>query len=193
MKKKYFLLFSFVFSGLAFSFGQNCPASIGNQSTTSIPHFKIDSGTCNDYPDTITIDGKTFSKTSCNGTNLKYTVVPPDTPLSSPDTFSADFGFGICSYVNGQLQTLSNPDVVVFAPSIHPNPLTTERYVTLNFQKPVNAMIAVYDLTGKMVLKHPVNRAETTALDLSGYMNGIYLLQINSESFSVTKKLIIQR
>ncbi len=194
MKQKYFLFTLTFLAGLVLSYGQNCPESIGNQSNTTEVHFKITSGTCNDYPNDITIDGKSFSQSGCNGTNMYYTVNPPDTPLSSPDTFTADFGFGVCSYVNGQLQTLSNPEIDPLSGfSIHPNPVSGDGIVNIKFKTPVQAAISVYDLTGKRLIQTVYDERMNVKIDLSEYANGIYLMRIQSEFSNLTRKIILQR
>ncbi|MBT8272019.1 MAG: T9SS type A sorting domain-containing protein [Flavobacteriaceae bacterium] len=187
-----FILGMIFTAGMANS--QNCPNSIGTQSTVTRVQFKITSGTCNDYPANILIDGSTFSKSNCNGTNLYYDLVPPDPALSSPDTFSADFGFGICTYVNGALQTLSNENVEV-APefALFPNPVDKNAVLNIKFRNLVNAGISIFDMTGKQLLTRDLTAHEIFQVNLGNYENGIYLLRIKIDDRIMTRKIILQK
>ncbi|MBT8253390.1 MAG: T9SS type A sorting domain-containing protein [Flavobacteriaceae bacterium] len=193
MKKNYLLsiIMTLIFSA---SWAQQCPQSIGTQSTTTVPHFKITSGTCNDYPTNITIDGSNFTKSSCNGTNLKYTLVPPDPQLSSADSFTADFGFGTCTYVNGALQTLSSedPDLLIKT-QIYPNPLLDQGSLKIRFQREVSTDIFIFDLTGKSVYTNQFSGIDQLEIETDVLSNGIYLLQIRTDLGNTTKKIVVMR
>ena len=173
---------------------QNCPSSIGSQSTTTVPHFKITPGTCNDYPTNITIDGSNFTKTSCNGTNLKYILVPPDPALLSPDTCTSDFGFSLCSYINGVLQTLTTEEFnLVESMTVFPNPLLYGSLITIQFKSQISGKVEIYNLSGKIVFKGVILNSNNMPLNIQEMSNGIYLLRINSEDKSAIRKIVIMR
>ncbi len=173
---------------------QNCPSSIGSQSTIIVPHFKITPGTCNDYPTIITIDGSNFTKSSCNGANLKYTLVPPDPALSSQNTFTADFGFSLCAYVNGVLQTLFAQEFsIAESIAVYPNPLLHGSLVTIQFKSQISGNVEIYNFSGKMVFKDVILNSDKMSLNIPNMSNGIYLLRINSEDNSALRKIVIMR
>jgi len=174
---------------------QSCPLSIGNSSTVTKPHFKITSGTCNDYPANITIDGSSFSKGSCNGTNLYYDLDSGQSPLLSDDSFTVDFGLGDCVYVNGALQTLSTSELENSTNEIliYPNPITENKALNINFNKAINAHINIYDLTGKLVLSDEVLNASTQQINISDLNDGIYMIQIVRDNVSITRKIVIMK
>ncbi len=194
MLKKYLFFTAIFFIEFGISSGQNCPPSIGSQSTTSAPHFKIDSGSCEDYPESISINGKSFVKSNCIGTDLYYDLLPPDAPLESNDTFSVNFGFGSCDYSDGESRTLSDIGSVYKNDfNIFPNPVDKGGMVSLTFRSPVNAEVSIYDLTGKQVFFRQMKGIRSSRLNLSGLANGIYLIKVESDTFNTTKKIILQR
>lgn len=74
--------------------------------------------------------------------------------------------------------------------SMFPNP--AESLVSINFPENMsNAQLAVYDLMGKKMLQKNITEINNL-LDVSGFAKGTYLVQISSDGFVETKKLIIQ-
>jgi len=194
MIKKYFFGLLIVLISVHFLSAQNCPTSIANQSTTDIPFFKIDQGSsdCADYPDSITIDGSIFDKLSCSGANLKYHLRHGETPISSAGTFSADFGLGVCDYVNGELQTLSKDEFSkVNNPIIYPNPTSKSEFLNIRLKDQLTASILIYDLTGKLILKENMNNSIYKQINISPLNNGVYLLQIIADDISATRKIVV--
>ncbi|MBT8265850.1 MAG: T9SS type A sorting domain-containing protein [Bacteroidia bacterium] len=197
MKNNYTLLW--LLSLLSFSFidAQVCPETLGNSSTSTLVHFKIVSNSCIDYPSTISIAGSTFDKSSCNGTNLKYELSTGD-PLSSEDTFSVDFGSGmVCDYLNGELrrETLSIDQFSndVESVKVFPNPITTNSELNLHFSTSISAKIFIYDLIGKVVLDDEISNDSTKLLNVSNLNNGIYMLQIVTDTMSTTRKIVVMK
>lgn len=72
--------------------------------------------------------------------------------------------------------------------SIYPNPVS-ENLLFINTNVPIK--IEIYDILGKSVLTSKVDN-NSNAINLSELNNGIYLLKINSEDKTITKKLIKQ-
>jgi hypothetical protein len=192
MKKLYVLVCSAV---LCFQFlnAQNCPNSVGTQSTITEPHFKITSGTCNDYPDNITIDGSNFTKNGCNGTNMYYILVPPDPVLASEDTFTADFGFSTCQYINGQLQTLSvDANNVQRSLIISPNPMPKNSPLSLQFDKPISGHIDIFNSLGKRIFSDAILHSDSKVIEVTTLSSGLYIIRITSSNGNMIKKLLVQ-
>jgi|GEM_PF-1964860 len=130
---------------------------------------------------------------------ITITSIPNATDISSfkiiPATISElnDFGFhninvDIVNPLSIESEVLKNTI------AIHPNP-TKGEFFNLKNDKQLNINnIAIYDLTGKIVLNESINNsAINNRISLSGINSGIYLVKISDENNnSVTKKLIIQ-
>ena len=69
-----------------------------------------------------------------------------------------------------------------------PNPVKGN-VIRFNNNKELN--ITIYDILGKLVLKAHIDRSSNT-LNVSPLRKGIYILKIDSDSRSITKKLIRQ-
>jgi len=72
--------------------------------------------------------------------------------------------------------------------SICPNPTTGQ----FNITGIENATIKVFNLLGRQVMQEK-NAGEQTVLDLSGFENGVYFVQIESEGDVVTKKVVLSK
>ncbi|MBN2166761.1 MAG: RICIN domain-containing protein [Marinilabiliaceae bacterium] len=71
---------------------------------------------------------------------------------------------------------------------LYPNPVID----VLNIDIPgeiKNAEVKIFDISGKMILNTLIT-VEKTEVDLSGLKTGIYMVQINNNNSSVTKKII---
>ena len=80
--------------------------------------------------------------------------------------------------------------------SIYPNP--AHDYATLNItvENAANAMLKVYDLSGKLVYSEKLGRMEEGiydhVLNLQNFRNGMYLININFGKQTATAKLIVR-
>ena len=194
MKTK-LLLISIVITGFLGQglFAQNCPGSIGNSSTTTRPHFKIASQTCNEYPNSITINGSTFTKGACNGTNLFYDLDSGQSPLPSEDTFTVNFGNGDCVYVNGELQTLFiSHNSVAESVQIYPIPASLKNGLYL--KGPIGLQLEVFlvDMNGRIVLEEKKVLEGNDKLNINGLSDGVYFIKLISEDGANTKKVILR-
>lgn len=77
-----------------------------------------------------------------------------------------------------------NQDII----RVYPNPVKGN---TLNFAINSEAMITIYNVLGKQVLKGHLDRS-SNSLNISRLKQGVYILKIDSENGSTTKKLIRQ-
>jgi hypothetical protein len=191
MKKKYLsilALFAILFSINA----QTCPASIqASQSSSTAVRFKIASGSCNTYPSAITIDGSTFTQSSCSGTNLNYAIDSGQTPIDE-NNFTADFGGGAeCTYV-GSVLGLAELGLLNEEISIYPNPIGENEFLEINLTENTDVNISIYNLLGKVVLTKSTNNSKSVIIDLENLNSGIYLLKINVDNKIITKKIVVK-
>ncbi|NND51130.1 MAG: T9SS type A sorting domain-containing protein [Flavobacteriaceae bacterium] len=196
MNKNYALLWLASLFTFSFINAQSCPETLGNQSTNDLIHFKIDPGSCSEYPSFITVEGSTFDKMSCNGTNLKYEL-SSGSPLTYAETFSASIGTSTCDYLDGVLrqETLSVEQYsdALYSLKVFPNPLTEADVINLQFNKNITASINMYDLTGKVVLSDELVNRTAKQINVSSLNNGIYMLQIVAENSSTTRKIVVMK
>lgn len=195
MRNNYIIAIFIFFLSFHVGNAQDCPYQIGPSSTVTNVHFKIVPSACNDYAANIIIDGSLYTKAECNGSNLFYTLDNGETPISSEDTFTADFGFASCTYVNGELQTLSveqfENDINTL--KVYPNPLTNSNGVSVLFNKNVSAQINIYDLTGKLVISDEIANASVKEINISSLNNGVYMLQIVADNASTSRKIVVMK
>ena len=204
MKKNYYLLLVLAFICVNFITAQfNCPELLGNQSTTTLLHFKIDAGTCGDYPSSINVVQNavfgTYTFASCNGTNLKYDfesgpVSNPLTDINAP--FFVDFPLNsICGYIGGVYDpTLSNNDVSLNESiSIYPNPLRKDNVLTIKLATNISAKVFMYDVTGKLTVTDEIDNVTRKQINTLALNNGVYFLQIVTDNASVTRKVVIMQ
>ncbi|HMC00194.1 MAG TPA: T9SS type A sorting domain-containing protein, partial [Flavobacteriaceae bacterium] len=135
-----------------------------------------------------------FTKTSCNGTNLKYTSTGSNLPN---DTLTFNVRFVVngldCQYVNGTLVTLSNKDAELNQQiNIYPNPVNTEAF-TIKIAKNISGSLNLYNLAGKLVSNSTINNLNYKDVNVSNLTNGVYMLQIVTDEASVTRKVIIMK
>jgi hypothetical protein len=197
MKNYYTLLWLLSLFAFTNVNAQVCPETLGNSSTSTLIHFKIAANSCNSYPSQITVESSTFDKISCNGTNLKYQLSSGN-PLTIFDTFSSDFGSGmICDYMDGLLrnETLSVEQISngISDLRVFPNPLTEGNDLNVLFSKNVTAQIHVYDISGKLILKEELSNGISKQINISSLNNGIYLLKIEGENTSTSRKIVVMK
>lgn len=77
--------------------------------------------------------------------------------------------------------------------TLYPNPANDE--VTIQLSGPVaGATYALYDLTGKKIMEGKFERNQTsTSITLTALKDGLYLVQLSSEGWHQTRKLLIAR
>jgi hypothetical protein len=75
--------------------------------------------------------------------------------------------------------------------SIYPNP-TADRNITINHNLDTKGSVNIYSLTGAKVYTGELDNTGTQSLNLSSLSAGMYIVKIESASYSESKKLIIQ-
>jgi len=110
---------------------------------------------------------------------------------SSLDRFDQieNFDMPPINVLDCSLGTSSSSSEKVF--SIYPNPASG--YVNVKANSVQNdAVIAIYDLNGRMVVNQSIQNANTTQININGLATGVYVVKINSNGKSQTEKLIIR-
>jgi hypothetical protein len=75
-------------------------------------------------------------------------------------------------------------------PIIYPNP--AKEQINISFDSPSTGQICLLDLSGKVVLVEQIHGKEQT-LDLSAFNAGIYMLAIQTDFFSIQKKIVLEK
>jgi hypothetical protein len=75
-------------------------------------------------------------------------------------------------------------------PNIYPNP--AKEQINISFDSPSTGQICLLDLSGKVVLVEQIHGKEQT-LDLSAFNAGIYMLAIQTDFFSIQKKIVLEK
>ena len=99
-------------------------------------------------------------------------------------------GASIASQVNisnADALSLDNEDAV----SLYPNPSNGGRFMILLPGSIENAVVSIYDILGRMVYKKNAQGSNTIQIN-SQLKAGVYLVRINSNAGSFTKKLIVK-
>jgi hypothetical protein len=91
--------------------------------------------------------------------------------------------------IEGNNTSLSKPP---FSFSLYPNPASGTTIVEIKGFETSNALISVFDITGKELTIKIESQGNKFELDISTLSKGIYLLKISSFGESKTKQLIIQ-
>ena len=198
MKKNYYLFMLLTFFSVNFIQAQfACPELLGPQTTTTSILFKINAGSCANYPQNIFVThqgvGVNFIKVNCNGTNLRYDSTGGALP--DPDDFVVSFpNGGVCTYQNGVLVTLSDEETSFNEKVlIYPNPITNGYKLTVKFKSTLSVKLEMYNVTGKLVYVDEVSNQDGKEVDTRNLSNGIYMLKISSDNASTTRKVVIMK
>ncbi len=85
--------------------------------------------------------------------------------------------------------TLSVDDNWVQSLSIYPNPAKDIINIKLNNYQ--NTSATLYDISGRLMFEKKLN-SDISSIDVSNLNNGMYLLKINAENKTITKRVIKQ-
>lgn len=81
-----------------------------------------------------------------------------------------------------------NTSTVIEGLSLYPNPVSNGR-VNISTKIDGEKEIIIFDLLGKKVLQ---TRLSTRELNISNLMPGVYIIKINEENATATRKLIVR-
>jgi len=99
-----------------------------------------------------------------------------------------NFNLNICRV---QVSTLTIADNPLQNTTVHPNPTSGIVNITIPSLNE-KTTITVFDLQGRMVFTQETNQVENT-IGLEGIQDGVYLVQIDNSTGSITKKIILKR
>ena len=77
--------------------------------------------------------------------------------------------------------------------SIYPNPLLKGDNLNIKSSSPLNLTINIHNVNGKLILSNQDNNLINKTINVQDLSNGIYFINIESNNFSTTKKLVIMR
>jgi hypothetical protein len=131
------------------------------------------------------IIGQSNSKTKAGNTSLSFTVNGLDTGKQYYYTLTSynDKSQALSTSIGDFATLITGIDVLKASNmNIYPNP--TKGIVHIKTQNNDIADIILYNLSGKQLLKTRGNE-----VDLSGYVNGVYLLQVNGKTEKIVKSI----
>jgi hypothetical protein len=73
--------------------------------------------------------------------------------------------------------------------TFYPNPSSNQIFVN---QLQGQSTISIHNLSGQLMFKDKIQTPNTT-IDVSGFANGIYILQVENDGGVTTNKLLIQK
>lgn len=78
--------------------------------------------------------------------------------------------------------------------SVYPNPVSNNTELTITFKDLLsnNAVVTLFDITGKVVNKTEIGTGLEAKVTISAISKGIYFMKISNANFSSTQKLIIK-
>ena len=85
--------------------------------------------------------------------------------------------------------------IVGFDVNIVPNPATGNFNLVVYGVKDMNMIVSITDIAGKTIFRdqdNPVAQEYSKAIDLTGFPKGIYMVKVQTDTQSMTKKLVIQ-
>jgi len=85
-------------------------------------------------------------------------------------------------------QTKLQESSVIEGLNLYPNPVTNGK-VNISTKKDANKEIIIFDLLGKKVLQTLISSKE---LNVSSLNPGVYIIKINEENATATRKLIVR-
>lgn len=197
MKHSYFylLLFLGLFNQSLLQ-AQFCPPT--GFTNGSALFFFYDPGTsdCVDRPTQILVGASVFTLNDCGDIFSVYNLSSGD-PLTTFSPFTANFGFGTCEFTDGNLtnQTLSvlQMDSILKTLSLYPNPVNSGNALNVSISNAVSGTLKIYSITGKLVYSSLVDDFKSKTIDVSGFSNGVYLLKLETNLTSISKKVIINK
>ncbi len=115
-------------------------------------------------------------------------ILRVEDPYNEDGGAITNFNINICRVQASLLDVTDNP---ILDTKVYPNPSSG----VINIVIPAlneKTNLTVYDLQGRMVYSQETNQVENT-IGLTGIQDGIYLIQIENASGSITKKIVLKR
>ena len=115
-------------------------------------------------------------------------ILRVDDPYNEDGGAITNFNINICRVQASILEITENPLVNT---KIYPNP--TSGMVNIEIPSLTEkTTLSVYDLQGRIVYTQETNQVENV-IGLEGIQDGVYLIQIDNTSGSITKKIVLKR
>jgi len=153
----------------------------------SIIAFEVFAGEDPDDGDPGTDVSAFFPGINDVGENDDSWIMSVDCGLTAPTT-ATSIGFADNQYVMNIVGNILNVEEFSLenSVSIFPNP--TSDIISIDVSDRINVnTLELYDILGKQVIKSSKN---TSAMDLSDLSAGVYMLRINTDSGTLTKKVV---
>lgn len=115
-------------------------------------------------------------------------ILRVEDPYNEDGGAITNFNINICRVQASLLDVTDNP---LLDTKVYPNPTSG----VINIVIPAlneKTNLTVYDLQGRMVYSQETNQVENT-IGLTGIQEGVYLIQIENASGSITKKIVLKR
>lgn len=196
MKKNYLLsaLVLMLFS-LTEVFAEACPETAFTTGSAVYTVYPSGTSACVDRPSVINVGSSTFTMLICED-GYSYYQLTSGAPVAPTDPFTIDTGFDTsCTYVGGSLGIEEIGIINKASFKVFPNPLSLSNQDNLNIKLALNtsAKISIYDITGKIVLRDFMTNSNLKSVNISSLKNGIYVMKMETESFSLARKVIIMK
>jgi Secretion system C-terminal sorting domain len=194
MKYKYFYLILIAFLSFNNVNSQTCPDNsfiIPATPEEVLFVFDLPGPPCGSRPSAIVIDGSAYTLGNCDTFSSKYQLASGSGVVDS-NAYTVTYGSSTCDYTNGVLGIddifyVNNKTI-----QIYPNPIRNSNMLNVKFALNMSAKINVYSLNGKLVLRDQLNNSKFKDINISNLSNGIYLLRLETDNSSITKKFIVQ-
>lgn len=175
---------------------QSCPPTGFTNGAALFFFYETGTSDCVDRPSQVSVGASVFSLGDCGDIFSVYNLSSGNA-LTSFSPFTADFGFGTCEYTDGNLsnETLSvaQMEEVLKTMRIYPNPINSGSTLNISLGASVSGSIKIYSITGKLMFTATINNLKSNDIDVSGFSNGVYLLTLETDFTSTSKKVIINK
>ena len=172
-----------------------CPTTAFTTGTALFTVYTVGTSACVDRPNTITVGSSTFTMIICEDSYSQYQLTS-GSPVTPTDLFTIDSGFDTeCTYSGGTLGIEEIGIINRASFKLFPNPISSTVHENLKIKFAINtsADISVYDISGKIILNDTMNDSNFKEVNISNLTQGIYLLKITTETFSLTRKVVIMK
>ena len=203
MKNYILLLLTITFSAISYS--QTCPplAAVGQNPAADKVLFlsqTLDLD-CAAIPQIVDIDGSTFTQTKCvaGSTNRATYDLTSGSPIADINNFTvtwdlslmipAQTGTLVCTYINSVLGNDSFD--IENAISISPNPVINKDHFNIQLKNNMSGSYTLYNTLGKTIVSNKINNTDFVKVNTSNLSQGIYILNIQVDGKSMTRKIII--
>lgn len=109
-----------------------------------------------------------------------------------PDLITGNARGGLSLYLGGEPLAFEKHENIQHI-ILYPNPATNQVYIAFDVQNNSSKTIQLFDLSGKLLMTKKTNEKAGSTIHLSGFSNGIYIIQVMDSKKSSFSKLIISR